>query len=80
MKEEKRLKDQRTTKQDELDKPATDDKKKLELAEDISDLDKKIEALPKDTRRKAARIIEDHEFLINTLEQAVVAEEPKDKK
>ena len=80
MKEEKRLKDQKTTKQDELDKPATDDKKKLELAEDICDLDKKIEALPKDTRRKAARIIEDHEFLINTLEQAVVAEEPKDKK
>ena len=40
----------------------------------------KIAALPKETHMRAARIIEDHEFLINTLEQAVVAEEPKDKK
>ena len=43
-------------------------------------IQEEIDELPVDTRRKAARIIEDHEFLINTLEQSVVAEIPKGEK
>ena len=49
-------------------------------SEQWKDIKEKIDALPKETRKKAERIIEDHEFLINTLEQSVVAEEPKGQK
>jgi len=72
-----KLKDEQEKKKDSLE---TQQKAKEKDSPEWTAIQTKIVDLPKDTRRKAARIIEDHEFLINTLEQAVVAEEPKDKK